>query len=154
VFAEKNKREDTDNGLFVDNNFGDDFEDEYEDDFDDDNKKSAKKQEEDIFNNSRTKDKSEPALNKQNPSKEEPKKGESSTSEKKDISATGKLQVTDEEEEEELDPEDQAKMINDQFNYIYENDPQLKQVLGNEISGLSLEEKYQIMNAYMNGGGV
>jgi hypothetical protein len=45
-------------------------------------------------------------------------------------------------------------MINDQFNYIYENDPQLRQVLGNEISGLSLEEKYQIMNAYMKGGGV
>jgi len=45
-------------------------------------------------------------------------------------------------------------MINDQFNYIYENDPQLKQVLGSEVEGLSLEEKYQIMNAYMKGGGV
>lgn len=45
-------------------------------------------------------------------------------------------------------------MINDQFEYIYQNDPQLQQVLGSEIKNLSLEEKYQIMNAYMNGGGV
>ncbi len=27
-------------------------------------------------------------------------------------------------------------------------------MLGKEIDGLSLEEKYQIMNAYMKGGGV
>ena len=27
-------------------------------------------------------------------------------------------------------------------------------MLGNEISNLTLEEKYQIMTAYMNGGGV
>jgi hypothetical protein len=30
----------------------------------------------------------------------------------------------------------------------------LRQVLGQEIDSLSLEEKYQIMNAYMKGGGV
>ena len=45
-------------------------------------------------------------------------------------------------------------MINDQFNLIYENDPQLRQLLGSETSGLSLEEKYQILQAYMQGGGV
>lgn len=37
------KHNDSDNGLFVDNDFGDEFEDDYEDDFEDDNKKSAKK---------------------------------------------------------------------------------------------------------------
>jgi hypothetical protein len=37
---------------------------------------------------------------------------------------------------------------------IYDNDPQLREVLNNNISELSLEEKYQIMTAYMNGGGV
>lgn len=33
------KREDEDNGLFVDNDFGDEFEDDYEDDFDNDDSK-------------------------------------------------------------------------------------------------------------------
>lgn len=43
---------------------------------------------------------------------------------KNEIKATGQLQPSEEdEEEEEADPEDQAKLITDQFNYIYENDP-------------------------------
>lgn len=33
------KREEEDNGLFVDNDFGDEFEDDYEDDFDNDDSK-------------------------------------------------------------------------------------------------------------------
>lgn len=37
---------------------------------------------------------------------------------------------------------------------IYERDPQLRQVIGTEVSTLTLEEKYQILQAYMNGGGV
>jgi hypothetical protein len=37
---------------------------------------------------------------------------------------------------------------------IYERDPQLRQVIGNEVQTLTLEEKYQILQAYMNGGGV
>lgn len=37
---------------------------------------------------------------------------------------------------------------------IYERDPQLRQVIGTEIQTLTLEEKYQILQAYMNGGGV
>ena len=66
----------------------------------------------------------------------------------------GKLQPSEEDDDEDLDAEDQEKMINDQFKLIYDNDPELRQVLGAEISSLTLEEKYQIMNAYMNGGGV
>lgn len=46
------KRQETDDGLFVDNDFGDDFEDEYEDDEFDNNDKDSK----DIFENSRTKE--------------------------------------------------------------------------------------------------
>jgi hypothetical protein len=45
-------------------------------------------------------------------------------------------------------------MINDQFNMIYDRDPQLKQALGNDVASLTLEEKYQILTAYLNGGGV
>ncbi len=37
---------------------------------------------------------------------------------------------------------------------IYERDPQLRQVIGAEVASLTLEEKYQILQAYMNGGGV
>jgi hypothetical protein len=50
--VKKDKKE-TDNGLFVDNDFGDDFEDEYEDDFFQDNKN---KSDEDIFEKSRSKE--------------------------------------------------------------------------------------------------
>ena len=45
-------------------------------------------------------------------------------------------------------------MIAEQFQLIYERDPQLRQVIGSEVSTLTLEEKYQILQAYMNGGGV
>ena len=107
LFGNK-KREDTDNGLFVDNDFGDEFEDDYEDDFDDDSKqksqgksgsKPAGKDEEDedhddIFENSRTKD------NKDN------KPAASNDVTESKIKATGNLQPSEEDEEEEGDPED------------------------------------------------
>ena len=60
----------------------------------------------------------------------------------------------DDDEDEELDAEDQEKMILEQFDMIYKTDAQLREVLGNETSSLSLEEKYQILQAYMHGGGV
>lgn len=46
------KKNDTDNGLFVDNDFGDDFEDDYDDDFDNE----SNNKDNNIFENSRTKD--------------------------------------------------------------------------------------------------
>jgi hypothetical protein len=45
-------------------------------------------------------------------------------------------------------------MINEQFKAIYDKDPQLRQVIGSEVASLTVEEKYQILTAYMNGGGV
>ena len=42
----------------------------------------------------------------------------------------------------------------DQFNYIYQNDAALRKLLGNEISKYSVEEKLEILRAYMEGGGV
>ena len=133
------KKNDEDNGLFVDaNDFGDDFDNEYDDDFlSDENNKDK-----DIFEDSRSK------AEKQK--KEQEKKDESAN---KAGESTAKKAVAGEEDEE-LEPEEQAKMIIDQFNLIYENDPELRQLLGGDISGLSLEEKYQILTAYMNGDGV
>ena len=129
--AKVENKADTDNGLFVDNDFGDDFENEYEDDFGSDDKHKSN-----IFEDKSASDKKQ----QNQPAKKDEAK-EEMTGEKK-------------ENEEELEPEDQAKMIIDQFNLIYENDPELKQLLGSDISNLSLEEKYQILTAYMNGGGV
>ena len=48
----------------------------------------------------------------------------------------------------------QEKMILEQFQMIYDQDPQLREVIGPEAASLNLEEKYQILNAYMQGGGV
>lgn len=45
-------------------------------------------------------------------------------------------------------------MINDQFDYIYQNDAELRQMLGDQVAGMSLEDKYSIMNSYMKHGGV
>lgn len=55
---------------------------------------------------------------------------------------------------EDADDEDQEKIINEQFKMIYDQDEQLRQLLGDDISKLSLEERYQILNAYIQGGGV
>ena len=52
----KKKNNDEDNGLFVDNDFGDDdIDDDYEDDFEDDKMKSNQKKHDDIFNKSKEK---------------------------------------------------------------------------------------------------
>ena len=112
------KAEDQDNGLFVDNDFGDDFEEESEEDV-----KVEKKPARDIFENSH--------------SQEAPKNPQEKP-------------VVEKQEEE----EDQEKMINEQFQLIYDRDAQLRQVIGAEAASLTLEEKYQILTAYMNGGGV
>lgn len=50
--------------------------------------------------------------------------------------------------------DDQEKLILEQFQLIYDKDPQLRQVIGQEASTLTTEEKYQILTAYMQGGGV
>lgn len=42
----------------------------------------------------------------------------------------------------------------EQFNYFYQNDPSLKQLLGNDVQTLSVEDKIEILRAYMDGGGV
>jgi hypothetical protein len=145
----KKKNEDVDNGLFADNDFGDDDDEDYEDDFDTEKEKSNQKKHDDIFNKSNDivsapADKSKSNVPSSKP--EDPKK------EAAGIKATGSLQQPTEDDDEE-EP-DQEKLINDQFQLIYANDPELRQLLGGEISSLSLEEKYQIMTAYMNGGGV
>ena len=76
----KYNKEEEDNGLFVDNDFGDDFEDEEEDE-----KSHEEAANKDIFNDS-----------------------------------TANKAPMDEEEGE---GEDQAKMINEEFQTIYDNDP-------------------------------
>lgn len=155
----------------MDNDFGDDLEDNYEDDFDDDDNDAKNKtnkvggvaaagkakdlhqdsdeEEDDIFENSRTKE-NKPVKNPQEVQ-------EKPVAEKQaELKQEGKLQPTDndDEEEEDGDPEEQAKQINDQFQYLYDSDPQLREVLGSDLASLSLEEKYQIMTAYIHGGGV
>lgn len=125
--AASTKKED-DNGLIA-NDFGDDFDDYYGQDFEEEEEQEPKSEQK------------KPAVGKQ----DEDIFNKSSSEAKK---------ASSEQEDDDQDPEKQAKMIEEQFNYIYENDPQLRQVLGSEAQGLSLEEKYQIMNAYMKGGGV
>ncbi len=67
----------------------------------------------------------------------------------------GKLEPTDEDEEDDdLDPEDRIKLMLEQFNYIYQNDAALRKLLGNEVQNYSVEEKLEILRAYMEGGGV
>jgi len=41
-----------------------------------------------------------------------------------------------------------------QFDYIYQNDPALRKLLGAEINKFTIEEKLEILRAYMEGGGV
>jgi len=42
------------------------------------------------------------------------------------LDVVGKLQPSEEDDDEDLDAEDQEKMINDQFKLIYDNDPELR----------------------------
>lgn len=76
--------------------------------------------------------------------------------------AQGKLDPDDDDDDDggedgdfkDLDPEDKIKLMLDQFNYFYQNDPSLKQLLGSDIQNLSVEDKIEILRAYMDGGGV
>ena len=52
------------------------------------------------------------------------------------------------------DQEEQVKMVNDQFQQIYEGDPKLQALLGEEANKLTVEEKYHILQKYLQGGGV
>lgn len=52
------------------------------------------------------------------------------------------------------DVEEQAKAINEQFQMLYEKDPQLRQALGSDIEKITLEEKFTIIESYINGGGI
>lgn len=50
--------------------------------------------------------------------------------------------------------EEQAKAIEDQFNEIYNKDPELRKALEkSDVSNFTVGEKYQIIEAYMQGGG-
>lgn len=96
------KAKENDDGLFVNNDFGDEYSEEFEEEYED------------------LKQKSEPK-NKTKEAKDEGKKQE-------------------EEEDEEIDPEESEKMINDQFDLIFSQDPQVRELLGqNAKTELSLE---------------
>jgi len=121
----KKKGGDSDNGLIAGDDFGDEFEDDYEDDFEDLQRKDR------IV---------EPASNKKE-------------SEEKDKPTDKK--ITDEDEDDEnLSPEERIKVMLTQFEYIYQNDPALRKLLGEEIGKFTVEEKLEILRAYMEGGGV
>jgi len=46
------------------------------------------------------------------------------------------------------------KAIEEQFKTLYEGDPELRHVLSkSDVNTFSVEEKYQIIEAYMQGGG-
>ena len=46
------------------------------------------------------------------------------------------------------------KAIEDQFSKLYKGDPELRDVLKHsDVEGLSIEDKYRIITAYMEGGG-
>ena len=50
--------------------------------------------------------------------------------------------------------EAQRKAIEEQFQVLYDGDPELRKVLEkSDVSTFSVEEKYQIIEAYMQGGG-
>jgi hypothetical protein len=127
-------KKDEDNGLFVDNDFGDDF-DEDEDDEDEEEVEDKpvvpEKKSHDIFER--------PASSTATPA----------ASKEPEMAKPAEPKPSEPEEE-----EDQEKLIVDQFQLIYDRDPQLRQVIGADASSLTLEEKYQILTAYMNGGGV
>lgn len=56
--------------------------------------------------------------------------------------------------ESEMNEENTAKTIEDRFKALYDGDPELRKVLEkSDVATFSVEEKYQIMEAYMQGGG-
>ena len=47
------------------------------------------------------------------------------------------------------------RMIQDQFTAIYDYDPAMRRLISeSQLKGMSLEEKYHIISAYMKGGGI
>ena len=65
------------------------------------------------------------------------------------------LKSVNDEDNESLTESEQAKMINDQFQQLFDYDPAMRKVIPEEdIPKMSLEDKYHIINAYMRGGGV
>lgn len=57
-------------------------------------------------------------------------------------------------QEEDLTEEQQKKEIEEQFKMIYEGDPELRKTLErSDVANFTIEEKYQIIEAYMAGGG-
>ena len=51
--------------------------------------------------------------------------------------------------------EDEAKIVEEEFNAIYQADAKLREVLqGQDANTLTLQEKYEILVAYKKGGGV
>lgn len=53
-----------------------------------------------------------------------------------------------------MDPEQRIKIMLEQFNFYYQNDPALRQLLGQDASSLTVDEKLEILRAYIEGGGV
>lgn len=59
-----------------------------------------------------------------------------------------------EEDEREMSEENTKKAIEEQFQALYDGDPELRKVLEkSDVNTFSVEEKYQIIDAYMQGGG-
>jgi len=58
------------------------------------------------------------------------------------------------EDEREMSEENTKKAIEEQFQALYDGDPELRKVLEkSDVNTFSVEEKYQIIDAYMQGGG-
>ena len=59
-----------------------------------------------------------------------------------------------EEDDREMSEENTKKAIEEQFQALYDDDPELRKVLEkSDVNTFSVEEKYQIIDAYMQGGG-
>ena len=57
--------------------------------------------------------------------------------------------------EEELTEEEQMRMIQDQFQSLYDHDPDIRKLIPmEEVNKMSLEDKYHVITAYMRGGGI
>jgi hypothetical protein len=53
-----------------------------------------------------------------------------------------------------MSEENTKKAIEEQFQALYDGDPELRKVLEkSDVNTFSVEEKYQIIDAYMQGGG-
>lgn len=95
------KRNDTDNGLIADDNFGDDFDDDYKDDFEG----SAKNMFEDSGHLDSGKN------NNKNPMDELGKDNKDNKNKMGGLTVEGGLDPDDDEEDVELDEEDKLKMM-------------------------------------------